>query len=335
MKKSRILTFLLALCSIGLAGCVKYNGVPQESPIKLSLDYTELELKKGDGGKKFIPTLSSEEEEITNNKLSIEVKDKKIVSIDKKEVASGSAVRVKALNYGSTTITVTSKQDKDCKGTITVKVVKVPSVIHVTDLELSVDSIDLLEEEIAQIGVDDEADIKYTVLPENANTKEVVIENTTKEIIKLDEDGTITALKEGEGKITVTTVDAHIEKEITVNVSKDQTLVVGNMYLVGSVIGWSPTKAYEMQINPKNENEYMITIDTHENEQVQMVKYNGEGVDVTWYNARANEAYSDIAVISGSGNDLVFKDEGRATIYVDVKNDIEGGHYKYWVVAAS
>ncbi len=334
MKKSRILTFLLALCSIGLAGCVKYNGVPQESPIKLELSQTEFELKKGDGGKTFIPKLSSTEEEITNNKVSIEVKDNKIVSVDKKEVASGNPVRIKALNYGSTTITVTSKQDKDCKGTVKVTVVKVPSVIHVTDLQVSVESIDLLEQETAQIGVEEDSDIKYTVLPENANTKDVVISASPSSIVSVDENGLVTALSEGEGKITITTVDSHIEKEITVHVSKDQTLVVGNMYLVGTETNWKATKAYEMQVNPTKPQEYMITITSHVDEEVQMVKYNGEDQEYNWYNARANEAFADFAVLDGSGNNLLLKKDGRITIYVDTK-DVEGGHYKYWVVAGN
>jgi uncharacterized protein YjdB len=334
MKKSRILTFFMALCSIGMAGCVKYNGVPQESPIKLELSQDDFELIKGDGGKTFIPKLSSTEEEITNNKVSIEVKDKKIVSVDKKEVASGDPVRITALNYGSTTITVTSKQDKDCKGTIKVKVVKVPAVIHVTDLEVSVDSIDLIEEETAQIGVDDGADIKYTVLPENANTKDVVISATPSSVVSVDENGLVTALSEGEGKITITTVDSHIEKEITVNVSKDQTLVVGNMYLVGTQTDWKPVKAYEMTANPTKPQEYMITITSHVDEEVQMVKYNGEGQEYSWYNARANDAFKDFAVLDGSGNNLLLKKDGRITIYVDTQ-DVEGGHYKYWVTAGN
>lgn len=337
MKKSRILTFLLALCSIGMTSCVKYNGVPQESPIKLELSQTEFELIKGDGGKTFIPKLSSTEEEITNNKVSIEVKDKKIVSVDKKVAASGDLVRITALDYGETTITVTSQQDKDCKGTIAVTVLKTPSVVHVTDLEVTYevteDFLEMMEGDTLNIGDTDEADVKYTVIPEDANNKDVTYSANPAEVVTVDSNGVITAVGKGEGTVRITTIDKGISRDIPIKVKQDETLVVGAMYLVGTKTDWKPIKANEMSKNPDNE-EYMITYQGEENEEVQMVKYNGvkpdESLDLTWYNADV-EGRTDLAVTEGSNCKLITNK--KVTFYIQFNNP--GGKNHYWVALAS
>lgn len=334
MKRSRILAFLVALSCLGMASCVKYNGVPQESPIKLELSETEFELKKGDGGKTFIPKLSSTEEEITNNKVSIEVKDKKIVSVDKKVAASGDLVRITALDYGKTTITVTSQQDKDCKGTVSVTVVKTPSVVHVTDLEVTYevteDFLEMMEGDTLNIGDTDEADVKYTVIPEDANNKDVTYSANPAEVVTVDSNGVITAVGKGEGTVRITTVDKGISKDIPIKVKKDETLTVGAMYLVGSETDWKPIKANEMSKNAGNENEYTLVYQGKENEQVQMVKYNGEGQELTWYNADV-EGATNLATTEGSNCKLLTN--AKVTFYIQFNNP--GGKNHYWVGPAS
>ena len=332
MNKRRILTFLVALCTLGLASCVKYNGVPQESPIKLTLSETEFELKKGDGGKTFIPTLSSDEEEITNNKLKIETKDEKIAYTDVKEVVSGKPVRVKAKSYGETTITVTSLQDESCKGTIKVTVVETPSVVHVSDLEVTFpDPFELLEGETAQIGDNDEADVKYTVLPENANVKDVTYEANPASVVTVDANGLITAVGKGEGTVRITAVDGGIYKDVAITVKQDETLKTGSFYLIGSRTEWKPTKDCEMSKNPGDETEYMITYQGQANEEVIMVKYNGEGQELTYYKADV-EGRTDLAETYNDNCKLLT--DKKVTFYIRTTAGT-GERYHYWVALAS
>lgn len=336
MNKRRILTFLVALMSFSLAGCVKYNGVPQESPIKLTLSETELELKKGDGGKTFIPTLSSTEEEIDNNKLSIEIKDKKIVSTDVKEVESGKPVRVKALNYGETIITVTSLQDKDCKGEVKVTVVETPSVIRVEDLEVTYPNpFELLEGETANIGDTDEATIKYTVLPSNANVKDVTYSANPESVVKVSADGVVTAVAKGEGTIRITTVDGGISKDIPITVKQDETLVEGNFYLIGSETEWKAKRDFVMSKNPGNDSEYMLTYQGKADEEVIMIKYNGkdeQGVEKKYTYYKANvEGDTQLATTSASNCKLLT--DKKVTFYIST-TEVDDT-YHYWVALAS
>ncbi len=342
MRKSRILTFLIAFSSLSMASCVYNNGVPMvvTSEVVVTLSESSLELKPKDGGKTFIPTVSSEEVEIKNNKVSIEVNNNN-VSVDANEIESGKQVRVKGLKVGKSKITVTSLQDKNAKATLGVEVVEGgAAVIDVTGLNVETNSLDLKVGETKQLvekGSDSEDTIYYEVLPEEAANKEVVFSKDTSDSFTVSNDGLITATKKGSGKAIVTTKSKGFRQEITVNVEEDETLTENAVYLVGSgdaYGNWSPIKAMEFKENPMNTNEYMITFDGKKDDEFKAKRYTNPDKDTNWFNINPDETagYSEIATLS-NGNLKLVKD-GKFTIYL-AKNPTSGNLYKYWVSMGS
>ena len=67
----------------------------------------------------------------------------------------------------------------------------------------------------------DQAQIEYTINPSEATNQEVAFENKNPDVVSIDEDGTITALKKGIATVVVTTVDGNYEAEVVVSVRTD------------------------------------------------------------------------------------------------------------------
>lgn len=341
MKKSRILTFLIAFSSLSMASCVYNNGIPMEvkSEIKIELDTKEIELKVNDGGKTFIATLSSEEVEIKNEKLIVKVSDSSIISVDADKVDSGKQVRVKGKKVGKAEVTVTSVQDPKAKAKVKVEVVESgPSVIEVESLNVETNTLDLIVGETKQLverGSDSEETIYYEVLPADATNKSVIFSKDTSESFTISEDGLITATKKGSGKAVITTQSKGLKQEITVNVAEDETLTENAVYLVGSsaALGnWTKIiKAMEFKDNPNNPDEYMITFEGKKDDEFKAKRYTNPDKSENWLGIDFNQI-SDLAVRSGDNLKLV--KDGRFTVYL-TKNPVKGNLYKYWVSMGS
>ena len=67
----------------------------------------------------------------------------------------------------------------------------------------------------------DQAQIEYTINPSEATNQEVTFENKNPDVVTIDEDGKITALKKGTATIVVTTVDGNYQAEVKINVRTD------------------------------------------------------------------------------------------------------------------
>lgn len=327
---------------MSMASCVYNNGIPMEvtSSINISLDTSELELKVGDGGKTFTPTLSSEEVEIKNNQLSISIKDNKVVSVDKNKVASGEQVRVKALSVGETTITITSLQDTNAKATINVEVVEQSSTVDPTSIELESTSLDLKVDETIKIvekSIDTDETLYYEVKPIEATNRDVVIETSTPEFVSISEDNVVKALKKGTGKVIVRHKVKDIKAELTINITEDETLTENAIYLVGggdTYGNWSPIKAMEFKRNEGNttEEEYMITFTGKAGDEVKAKRFTSTNPDAAenWFEIDSNYAGEFEANAEIYNGNLKLKKNTIYTIYLNVSRK-SGNQYKYYV----
>ena len=124
----------------------------------------------------------------TNKSVSWKSSDASVASVDN----NGKVTAVKA---GSATITVTTS---DGGKTATCSVTVTSKTINVTGVTLDKTEIELL------VGA--EETLKATIAPDNATNKAVTWTTSDENIAKVS-DGKITAIKEGEATITVTTTD--------------------------------------------------------------------------------------------------------------------------------
>lgn len=84
-----------------------------------------------------------------------------------------------------------------------------------------------------------EGKLTYEITPENATNKEVFLDNENPEIVSLEKDGTVHALKKGTAKVIVTTKDGEHQAEVLINVksntpptinASDVTIKVGSEF---------------------------------------------------------------------------------------------------------
>ena len=321
MRKRLLILNLLLLGAMGVSGCVMYNGIPQEevveSPIKLTLSTSSMDLIVGDGGKTFSVTVSSEEEEIKDNKVTIENSNKEVVELDAEEVESDAKVRVKGLKDGDATLTIVSKQDKNAKATLKVKVSSGDGSFAVESVTITNKPITLKEGETKKI--------EYTISPENASNKDVTFSSSdsSKEYIEVDTSGTITAKKATTSAVTVTitTKDGGKTDTCSVTVQADETLVENNFYLLGSGTefgNWAtPKKKYELTLNEGSE--YMVNFEASAGDEVKVIRYHKES-DFEWFKANAYVdplSYNGTCVsVTGDGyNNIHVNTSGKYTLY--------------------
>ena len=320
MRKRLLILNLLLLGAMGVSGCVMYNGVPQEevveSRIKLTLSTSSMDLIVGDGGKTFSVTVSSEEEEIKDNKVTIENSNKEVIELDAEEVESDAKVRVKGLKDGDATLTIVSKQDKNAKATLKVKVSSGDGTFAVESVTITNKPITLKEGETKKI--------EYVVSPENASNKDVTFSSSdsTKEYIEVDTSGTITAKKATTSPVTVTitTKDGGKTDTCAVTVEADETLIENNFYLIGSSAefgSWAtPKKKYELTLNVGSE--YMVNFEASAGDEVKVIKYHKES-DFEWFKANAYAtplSYDGTCVSVSEGyNNIHVNTSGKYTLY--------------------
>ncbi len=138
-------------------------------------------------------------EDATEKGITYETSDPGVVKIDN----DGNVV---AVGEGTAVITVTSKDNPDIKETVTVTV-KIP----VTDVTVDKTEITL--------GKGDTDKITGTVTPDKATNKEVTYTSDDESIVKVDENGNITAVKTGTTTIKVTSKDnPDVSEVVTVTV---------------------------------------------------------------------------------------------------------------------
>ncbi len=166
---------------------------------------------------------------------------------------------VTAVSEGSTTITVASKDDPTKSDTITVTV-KIP----VNKITVEKTTINLKKDQTDRI--------KVTVNPENATNSELVFESSDESVVKVDNDGNVEAVGEGEAVITVTSKDnPNLKEKITVTVKNPVTEITVpekeiTLYL-------DETKNVEADVNDDATDKTLI----YESENPGIVKVDNEG----------------------------------------------------------
>ncbi len=142
-------------------------------------------------------------EDATNKKLNYESSDPGIAKVD----SNGEVI---ALKEGTVTIIISSEDDPSITETVTVTVKTPVSDIVIPDSDITLD-------------VNEEAEIGATVAPDEADYG-LTYESSDPTIAEVDENGKITAKKEGEVTVTVKSEDGRVEKTIKVTVTKPDVL---------------------------------------------------------------------------------------------------------------
>ncbi len=161
------------------ASCTVTVSVPVET---VTLDKSEAELKTGE-------TLS-----LTATVLPADAGNKSVTwSSDAENVASVENGLVTAKEAGTAVITVvTSDGYKEASCTITVTA---PEVL-VTEV--------ILDKNSATLEIGEALTLKATIAPENATDKVLSWASSDENIVKVNENGVVTAIKEGSATVTVT-----------------------------------------------------------------------------------------------------------------------------------
>ena len=248
--------FTIGVSSTSVVSPVVLSSCGKRIPVTgVTLDKKELELVEGEICQLIATVLP---ENATNKNVTWDSNNKNVVTVNQNG-------RVKAINDGNTTITVTTK---DGKKIATCEVTVVEKVIHVDSVSLDKDKLELVEDETAQLTA--------TVLPTNATNKNVTWSSSDASVATVDQNGNVTAKAPGIATITVTTEDGwHITtckvtvtaKAIpvtTVTLDKKELELVEGGYaqLTATVL---PEDATNKNVTWSSSNESIVIVDQNGN----------------------------------------------------------------------
>ena len=158
-------------------------------------------------------------DDATNKELTYTSDDESIVKVDKYG-------NIEAVGKGTATITVASKDDPTKTAEVKVTV------------EVPVDKVIVEKEEIT-LDVGEKDEITVIVTPDDATDKSVTYESDDETVVKVDENGKVTAVGEGSATITVTANDGSGKKgTIVITVKKPVITYKVEHYKMDS--SWSP-----------------------------------------------------------------------------------------------
>ena len=158
-------------------------------------------------------------DDATNKELTYTSDDESIVKVDKYG-------NIEAVGKGTATITVASKDDPTKTAEVKVTV------------EVPVDKVIVEKEEIT-LDVGEKDEITVIVTPDDATDKSVAYESDDETVVKVDENGKVTAVGEGSATITVTANDGSGKKgTIVITVKKPVITYKVEHYKMDS--SWSP-----------------------------------------------------------------------------------------------
>ena len=195
--KSKITKVLCIVCTALLTVfCSKSD--PDVKVTGVSLNKTVLSLTEGES-ETLKATLKPED--ATNVQVAWSSSDSSVAAVDQ-------TGKVTAVKEGEATVTV---KTIDGGKTATCKVTVSPKNVAVTGVELSKTTLSLT--------VGKTENLTATVKPDNATNKSVTWRSDKTDVATVDANGKVTAVKEGEATITVTTVDGAKTAECKVTVS--------------------------------------------------------------------------------------------------------------------
>jgi len=152
----------------------------------VTLDKSSLKLAPGKNTQLIATVLP---ENATNKNVTWSSSNESVATVDQNG-------NIQAISEGNTTIIVTTK---DSGHTATCEVTVNENIIHVTGVTLDKDKLELDQGTTAQL--------KATVLPENATNKNVTWTSSNESITTVDQNGNVKAISEGTATITATTED--------------------------------------------------------------------------------------------------------------------------------
>ena len=184
----------------------------------------------------------------------------------------------------------------------------------VSDLELDIG------DSILQIG--DTIKINPKIYPEDANNKKVVYESENENIAKVDENGVITAISEGETNIKVKTEENNIEKNIKIKVIEkitEEELSFGNLKVEGNIItglDYLNNKVSSIKNQITTTSKYKIEITNKEDEIITDEDIVGTGYKLKIYDISSNSNNN-----KNSENSGILILEYYFVLYGDVNGD--------------
>ena len=170
----------------------------------LSFTQNSIGVKKGDT---TILAVIVSPSELKDDKLTWKSSDSNIVSVD-------SNGKIKGINVGKATITVTSSNGK----TATCNVEVTTDTIDVEEIVLTPSEENIYVGSTAQVSV--------TIKPENATNHELVWTSSDESIAIVDKNGTVKGLKSGTVTITAKTKDGKVVANTTITVLYDEELSI-------------------------------------------------------------------------------------------------------------
>lgn len=142
--------------------------------------------------------------------------DKEVDLYNSTRTQAQSVYKISGLEEGNHTLKAVMQNKKNSGSSNYVNQVAYAEVSHapyvIKDIILAEKSYEMSEGAMQQI--------EYTLTPEYVTVNDIVFESQNKDIATVNSKGVITAVKEGTAKITVSSEEANIKKEITVNVKK-------------------------------------------------------------------------------------------------------------------
>ena len=270
----------------GIIGYVFQNYI-KEVPerqieiINVSADKTQLE--KGESIKLKVEILPDEAKDHVVEYIS---SNPRVATVD----SMGNIIAIKS---GTTTITVKAKEN-NVKGEIQIKVFTPVAGIELTNQNM-----------VMQVG--DNFIVKPIIVPTDADNKNVIYSSKDEKIAKIDTNGNITAIKEGNTKITVTTENGGFEKDIDILVVKnltqgeikfDESLKV----MQNEITGWDIEKLNVENIKEKIETLYNIEIYDHKGNQLTDGQKVGTGSKIRLVDENNNIKMEYYIIIFGDVN---------------------------------
>ncbi|MGL4572389.1 MAG: discoidin domain-containing protein [Clostridium sp.] len=151
-------------------------------------------------------------ERATNKYVSLKSSDESILKINKIKIGDEIKTTIEGIKAGKGKVVVTSLEGNKVKETEIVVKEGAPTIIPVTGISLSKESLKMKK--------GDTETIIATIKPENATNKNITWKSSDDKVVTI-ENGVITALSKGEAKLIATSVDGGITAECLVNVYED------------------------------------------------------------------------------------------------------------------
>ena len=206
----------------------KYAGVDSESTFTVFYPVTSISIEPSpaalDKGQ-TLALVATVNEDATNKNVTWSSADESIVSVDAEGVVTG-------VEYGTTTITVTSESNPEVAATCEVTVVYVP----VTSISISQTTATLEGGETVKL---------IAKVNEDASNKKIIWTSADSNVASVRADGTVTGLHQGTTIITGTS-EANPELSVTCEVTVTSDY---EMPQSGWLMPWGRDEAWEMKYN--------------------------------------------------------------------------------------